>query len=141
MIFVTTIVHAGGMVTAVHILRASSIDPDNTRGGLRKAALVAGPVIIMFIAAIIESTVWAATYLHLGAFATFEPALYFSMVTFTTLGYGDIVLSDDFRLIASFEAANGTMMFGWTAALIVAFVQRVYFGGAWGGGAGAGSAS
>ena len=50
------------------------------------------------------------------------------MVTFTTLGYGDLVLTGEWRLLASFEeAANGTIMFGWTTAVIVAMVHRVYF--------------
>lgn len=51
--------------------------------------------------------------------------MYFSMVTFTTLGYGDITLGGDWRLLASFEAANGIIMFGWTTALIVAYLQRM----------------
>jgi hypothetical protein len=48
------------------------------------------------------------------------------MVTFTTLGYGDVTLGESWRLLGSFEAANGTIMFGWTTALIVAVVHRVY---------------
>ena len=55
-----------------------------------------------------------------------EKTLYFSMVTFTTLGYGEIVLGEQWRLLASFEAANGIIIFGWTTAIVVAAVQRVY---------------
>jgi voltage-gated potassium channel Kch len=61
-----------------------------------------------------------------GALSSLEEALYFSMVTFTTLGYGDVTLSDRWRLLASFEAANGTIMFGWTTALIMAVVHKLY---------------
>jgi hypothetical protein len=63
-----------------------------------------------------------------GALQNFEPALYFSMVTFTTLGYGDVLLDDRWRLMASFEAANGIIIFGLSTAVVVAAVQRVYFG-------------
>jgi hypothetical protein len=53
--------------------------------------------------------------------------LYFSMVTFTSLGYGDVVLPPSgWRLLASFEAANGILMFGWTTALIFFVVQHLY---------------
>ena len=52
------------------------------------------------------------------------------MVTFTTLGYGEIVLDEQWPLLASFEAANGIIMFGWTTAIVIAAVQRVYFGDA-----------
>jgi len=45
--------------------------------------------------------------------------------TFTTLGYGDLTPNESWRLLASFEAANGIIIFGWTTALIVAFVHRV----------------
>ena len=70
---------------------------------------------------------WAATYVSIGAFETMEKALYFSTVTLTTLGYGDVVLPDGWRLLGSFEAATGVIMFGWTTALVVSAVQHVYF--------------
>ena len=121
-------VHACAMVLALHTLRSVHIKRRNLRSLPAKAALVAALVLMMFLASLIEAGIWALTYVKVGAFTSFEPALYFSTVTFTTLGYGDLVIADDWRLVASFEAANGTIMFGWTAALIVAFVQRVYFG-------------
>ena len=49
------------------------------------------------------------------------------MVTFTTLGYGDVLLDEEWRLLASFEAANGIIIFGWTTAIIIAIVQQQYF--------------
>ena len=72
-------------------------------------------------------SIWAHAYLRVGAIEQLETALYFSMVTFTTLGYGDVTLSPDWRLLASFEAANGIMMFGWTTALIAAVIQRLAY--------------
>jgi voltage-gated potassium channel Kch len=90
-----------------------------------RVSLIAALVVLMFYAALLEITIWAATYLLVGAMSAFEPALYFSTVTFTTLGYGDITLNESWRLLASFEAANGIIMFGWTTALIFAFIQRI----------------
>ena len=49
------------------------------------------------------------------------------MVTYTTLGYGDIVLHERWRVLASFEAANGIIMFGWTTAIVMAVIRQVYF--------------
>ena len=84
-------------------------------------------VLIMFLASIIEVVLWALAYLQLNAIEGFEPAVYFSMVTFTTLGYGDIVLHEGWRILASFEAINGIIMGGWTTAIVMWAVTRVYF--------------
>lgn len=84
-------------------------------------------VLITIMAALIESAIWAISYLAIDALQHFEEALYFSIVTFTTLGYGDITISDSWRLLASFEAANGIIMFGWSTALVIAAIQRLIF--------------
>lgn len=121
----TTAIHAAGMVLVMQMSRAPKIHPGNR---LRRLSLVSGVVILMFLASVLEVLVWAVTYLALNAIEGLEKALYFSMVTFTTLGYGEIVLGEQWRLLSSFEAANGIIMFGWTTAIVIAVVQRIYFG-------------
>lgn len=125
MIVLTTAIHAMCMVITLRVLEL--------RTGHRRMALksqrlldVSGTILLFFAAALLEVSVWAAAFVILGAISGLEPALYFSMVTYTTLGYGDILLSEQWRLLASFEAANGIMMFGWTTALVIAVVQRTY---------------
>ena len=75
----------------------------------------------------LDVILWALFYYASGALPTFEDALYFSTVTFTTVGYGDIVLGKDWRQVAVFEAVNGWIVFGWATALIMAVIQRLYF--------------
>ncbi|QIG46829.1 two pore domain potassium channel family protein [Nordella sp. HKS 07] len=84
-------------------------------------------VVFLMIPIIVDVVVWAAFYYLLAAFPSFEESLYFSTVTFTTVGYGDIVLGNEWRLLATSEAMNGWIIFGWATALIMAVVQRVYF--------------
>ena len=87
--------------------------------------LISALVLMMFYASLFEALIWALTYLAVGAISGLEEALYFSTVTYTTLGYGDVLLDQSWRLLASFQAANGIIMFGWTTALIVAFLTHV----------------
>ena len=62
---------------------------------------------------------WAAVYLTVGEFSELSRALYFSVVTSTTLGYGDITLSERWQLLASFEAMGGLVLFGASTAFLL----------------------
>ena len=84
-------------------------------------------VLFLLIPIVLDVTLWATFYYLGGALPSFEEALYFSTVTFTTVGYGDIVLGREWRQLATFEAVNGWIIFGWATALIMAVIQRLYF--------------
>ena len=84
-------------------------------------------VLFLLIPIVLDVTLWATFYCLGGALPSFEEALYFSTVTFTTVGYGDIVLGREWRQLATFEAVNGWIIFGWATALIMAVIQRLYF--------------
>jgi hypothetical protein len=122
---VTTFVHTGGTIAALEVLRKLHARRWGLSSRMGRASLVAALVVLMSIVSLFEASIWAGVYMMIGAIPDLEPALYFSIVTFTTLGYGDITLNESWRLLGSFEAANGVIMFGWTTALIFAFVQRV----------------
>jgi voltage-gated potassium channel Kch len=84
-------------------------------------------ILFLLVPIILDVTLWATFYYVSGALPSFEEALYFSTVTFTTVGYGDIVLGREWRQLATFEAVNGWIIFGWATALIMAVIQRLYF--------------
>ena len=128
LMFVTTGIHAGGMVLAMHAVQSQGGPLRQRLLRIRHYPRVAEIVLLMFFVSVVEVLAWAVTYLALGAIEGLERACYFSMVTFTTLGYGEIVLDERWRLLASFEAANGIMLFGWSTAIVIATVQRVYLG-------------
>jgi hypothetical protein len=79
---------------------------------------------ILTLGIVVQIGIWALLYRALGAFEDLETATYFSGVTFTTLGYGDVLLKGRMRLLTPLEAANGVMMFGVTMAVFMAAVQR-----------------
>lgn len=123
---VTTFVHSLAMMAGLWALRSSGVRRWIAGSAISKAAAVSSLVLIMLLATVIESGIYAGTYLAVGAMDDIETTIYFSMVTYTTLGYGDVVMHDQWRLLASFEAANGIIMFGWTTALIFASVHLIY---------------
>ena len=63
---------------------------------------------------------------RLGEFESLERALYFSTVTFTTLGYGDLVLNVRWQLLSGFEAVNGIILFGVSTAFVFAVMRRMF---------------
>ena len=81
-------------------------------------------MVILMLGNIVQIVLWAVLYRAFGAVRDFEEALYFSGVTFTSLGYGDVVLQGRIRLLAPLQAANGLMMFGVTTAVFIAAVER-----------------
>lgn len=126
LLVLTTAVHGGAMVLALDGMRLMHVRTWATRSLLTKLGVVCFLVVLLFLASVVESALWAFAYLALGALTSFGEALYFSVVTFTTLGYGDVTLDVRWRLLGSFQAANGTIMFGWSTALIMAVVNRLY---------------
>ena len=68
---------------------------------------------------------WALLYLGLGVFDTLEASVYFSTVAFTTLGFGDITLSEDWRLMSALMAANGLILFSLNTAFLIEVVRRL----------------
>ena len=125
LVTVTTMVHAGCTFAALWAPRTSHVERWLSTSRWAGVMLTAAVVLMMFYASLFEALIWASTYLAVGAISSLEEALYFSTVTYTTLGYGDVVLDESWRILASFQAANGVIMFGWTTALIVAVIQHV----------------
>ncbi|QYY33268.1 MULTISPECIES: potassium channel family protein [Cupriavidus] len=72
-----------------------------------------------------QMAIWAGLFLLLGEFTSFGVALYHSAVNFSTLGYGDIVMSENWRMLGPIEAAHGILMFGVSTAVMTAAVLDV----------------
>ena len=66
-----------------------------------------------------------ALFIYLGEFSDWYEAVYHSAVNFTSLGYGDVVMSDRWKLMGPLEAANGVLMFGMTSAALMAILQQM----------------
>ncbi len=74
---------------------------------------------------LIEIAWWAILFIFCGEFREFGTAYYHSAVNYTTLGYGDLLMTPAWRLLGPLEAANGMLMFGVSTAMIFAVMQRL----------------
>jgi len=83
-------------------------------------------IVLWILAALsIAIWIWAGVFMLLGQFQSFETALYFSVVSFTTLGFGDVVIGEDWRLLSGFIAANGLILFSLNTAFLIEFILRL----------------
>jgi len=129
MMVLTIFIHALFMVGGLKVARWRRSRFGDVGKEMVKAGLLSALTVWMFLAIVLEAGLWALFYLFdplVTALPDLETAFYFSMVTFTTLGFGDVVLTGPWRMLASIQAANGVIIFGWTTALIFYFIQRIY---------------
>ncbi len=75
---------------------------------------------------LLQIAVWAFHYSWDGAIPDLSSAFYFSAVTYTTTGYGDIVLREEWRLVGSVEALTGILMCGLSTGLFFAVFARIF---------------
>jgi hypothetical protein len=88
-------------------------------------------MIVTFITAaahVAEIALWTIAFLLCGAMTSFESAFYFSAVNYTSLGYGDIVLSQQWRLLGPLEALNGLLLVGVSTAVMFTVLSRLIAG-------------
>ncbi len=82
-------------------------------------------VLWMLVALSVAVWLWAGLFLLLDQFDNLETSLYFSVVSFTTLGFGDIVIGPEWRLLSGLMAANGLILFSLTTAFLIEFIIRL----------------
>src|SRR5215471_19145440 len=117
------VIHASGVIAALRKLRRH---PGLTARFWPWAWMfvrLAGWVILCHL---IEISAWALIYTWNGAMPDLTTALYFSAVTYTTTGYGDLVLPKEWRLVGGVEALTGILMCGWSTGFFFAVVSRLF---------------
>jgi Ion channel len=73
---------------------------------------------VLLIAHVVEVFVWSAAYALLGAAPPGTNVVYFAFVNYTTLGYGDVVPVERWKLLGPLTAMNGILLFGWSTAVM-----------------------
>lgn len=123
MVVLTVLVHLSGLTVTMRLLRARRA---------RSHLLQRRPLLVLTIATLgvfavhtIEIWLFALLYRLLGSFNSFEEALYFSTVTYATIGYGDFTLPHAWRVLGAIEGATGVIMLGWSTAFLVSLLSQL----------------
>lgn len=125
----TTIVHGLFVASAAAILRAASRPVWGVFRFLRDIVVMVALVLWLAIGHLVEIWMWAETFMRLDLFPDIETALYFSAASYTTLGFGDVLLPVDWRLLSGATAANGFLLFGLSAAFLFDAAGRLRLAG------------
>ena len=122
MVVGTVVFHIVGLIALARAASALHLG-DADRSWWRPTWVLVTVVIALIIIHSAEAWGWAVLFMVLGEFDTLEASLYFSASTATTLGYGDITLSNRWRLLGTFEAMGGWILFGASAAFLFEIVR------------------
>lgn len=125
-ICVTVVFHVIGLVSLAAIMKTIDKKLTNVAALLKMVLLLGTCVFSVLFLHVVEAWAWAGVYMILGEFDTIERALYFSIVTSTTLGYGDITLSEQWQLLSTFEAMGGLILFGATTAFLLGIMGEMF---------------
>jgi hypothetical protein len=123
---ITVIIHGAGAAAALRRVVRLWTGRRDRPGRLGTQLLFAQLVSLLLLLHLAEAVVWAIFFVLAGALPELETAAYFSLTSYTTVGYGDVVLPEPWRLLGPLEAAVGILMLGWSTGVLVAVIGMVY---------------
>lgn len=127
-IVATVLVNAG--IFALAARRIDALYPSALRRIRRTGPtlLVIAGVLSVLVALTVDTWLWALVLERTGALPDLESSVYFALVSFTTLGFGDLVLEREWRILSGLIGANGLLIFGWSTAFMVALIRKLHGG-------------
>lgn len=126
MIAYTVAIHTMAIIGFVAFLNFMNFQALGRRKYFRLMGWLVLLILGISILHMLEILSWAYLYIWLEQFESMERALYFSTVTFTTLGYGDIILDERRQLLSSLEAGNGIILFGVSTAFVFTVMKKLF---------------
>lgn len=122
MVVATVLIHLIGLAVLVRLLRARKWAAVYEH--IRPITLLLGASIGIFAIHTVEIWLFALLYVLLGAAGNFEQSLYFSTVTYASIGYGDVLAAKPWRILGAIEGATGVIMLGWSTAFLVSLLAQ-----------------
>ncbi len=117
------LVHLFGLAVLARLLRSHSRFMRHVQ--ILPLTLLLGATLGILAIHTVEIWIYAALYLKLHAFADFEEALYYSTVTYASIGYGDVLMPHAWRILGAIEGAVGIIMLGWSIAFLVSLLTQL----------------
>ena len=122
----TVAIHAIGTLEGIahltHAWRQKAPAPSRFASEIQIVRVIS---VLLFLH-LLEASVWASFYWLAGVVPNLETAIYFSLTSYTTVGYGDVVLPTPWRVLGPIEAGVGILMFGWSTAILVAAITKIH---------------
>lgn len=122
---VCSLIHILLLVAAIKMLHILSLPDESPRGPFQSLRLISVGFSLVLLAHTIQVWLWAGSFMYLGTFSNFSDAIYFSIVTYTTVGYGDVTVGGGFRVYGAMAAITGLLNFGLSTAFLVGLFERL----------------
>jgi hypothetical protein len=120
----SVVVHVAFTAISEWGLRHEHLWPGRRAGMLRFTSMLVGMTLVLLASVSVSVWLWTLCMLALDVFHDTETTFYFAIVSFTTLGFGDVILDKQWRILSGMMAANGLLIFGLTTAVLVDFLSR-----------------
>jgi hypothetical protein len=125
LLFASLLIFAVAVVLIVSLMARVELTGYAGQSFWKNVAIMMAVTLITAAGHLVEIALWAVALLAIGELSPFEKAFYVSAENYTALGYGDIVLSERWRLLGPFEAINGLLLFGLSTAAMFAALSRL----------------
>jgi len=126
-VFITMGIQVSVVVMMIrYLIKVMANHNRNTTGFGFDLYVICITLLILFAGHLFQIAIWAVMFMFLGEFGDFMTAFYHSTVNFASLGYGDIVMSVQWRLLGALEASNGVLMFGLSAGTMLSVMTRLF---------------
>lgn len=125
LVALTVMLQIAGLAVLIWMMRWRAPRMASLAYVLQQAGVILVIVLGLFAIHAVQIWLYAAVYMALGEFQAFEAALYFSTSSFTTVGYGEIVLHSRWRIVSAIQSANGFIMLGWSTVFLISVLSRL----------------
>lgn len=125
MVAANIVIHLVGLGLLLAVMRRHGAHLMTKRAAILQAFILMGVAFGLFALHTIEIWGYAILYYAIGASQSFEAALYYSTATYSTIGYGDVLLDHNWRILGAIEGGNGVILLGWSTAFFVSVVARL----------------